>query len=481
MNDHNALIARYLDSSIDAESLAQLQDWIAASPENAQYFMRRAAIHDALRDVSGARDAKKSAGRGVAGLVGFGSLAVAAAILLAVCGLAAYLFVFPAETEPANPEPSAAPIATLIETSGGGRLTTPQGFASEGTEYAAGAYTLSAGRAQFVLTNRVTVDLRGDTRLRMHSARNVSLDRGSAAFKVPAGASGFVVHLPDRSMVVDLGTAFRVRVDSAGASNVRVTRGTVAWTPPGEPEMSLLLDAGQTAHLVDGRIEVADAPALLAYHDFGGEPSPGHITTQKSLDETVRLIDHYTGDDTGVDLRIAGANTIDLRTEGETRPPAFDTPADELFGDSGVDLDDGTIVVGGNSASKTMTLTLAGLDPTLRYDLALYGDRDAKPDGVERFTLHGAASANNTSTAGVADTFNTELDTRPNATAGHVVRWSDIAPGADGTIEIRVQITDVNLAYLSALRLATEIASKASKEAVENESPETTLIEGDTR
>ena len=197
--------------------------------------------------------------------------------------------------------------------------------------------------------------------------------------------------------------------------------------------------------------------AFVAYHDLGGVASPGNITTQPDLATTVDLIRFSDGADTGVDFSIAGANGIDLRTGTVTRPPASGTPAGDLFLASGVDLDDGLVYEGGNSGSGSTTFTFTNLTPGLRYDVALYGDRNTTADGVERFTLGGADGATNSSSTGIDSTFITDMQTRPNAPAGHVVRWTDIDPGTDGaiTIDIDPEFTSPsNIAYLSAVRLA---------------------------
>ena len=96
-----------------------------------------------------------------------------------------------------------------------------------------------------------------------------------------------------------------------------------------------------------------------------------------------------------------------------------------------------------------MTFTFSGVDPGQLYDVALYGDRNAPRDGVERFTLNGADVATNRSSTGIVRSTVTEMETRPNAPAGHVVRWTDIAPGADGTITIDISTSGTNIAYLS--------------------------------
>jgi hypothetical protein len=213
---------------------------------------------------------------------------------------------------------------------------------------------------------------------------------------------------------------------------------------------------------------------FVAYHDFGattGQESTGFITTHQSgasnvsnnaLDTSAKaLIDYTTGATTGVLFSINRANGMDSRS-GVTGPPAPGTPADPLFNVPGLNLNNGFIFVGnavsGGGRQPDMTLTLTGLDPGLTYDLALYGDRNSASDGAERFTLGGADAATNASSTGIIDTFTTDMATRPNATAGNIVRWTGINPGADGTITILVDpdpadANTTNIAYLSALRL----------------------------
>ena len=153
---------------------------------------------------------------------------LAAAALLAACGLAAYVFIFSADPQSPDdpPQPSdPIPVATLIHNTGD--LRTPHGYPAEGDDYGRGEYTLSTGTAEFMLTNAVNVKLRGDTRMVMRNDMNVALSRGSAAFVVPKDAKGFTVHLPGGGEVVDLGTAFTIEADAAGDATVRVTDGIV--------------------------------------------------------------------------------------------------------------------------------------------------------------------------------------------------------------------------------------------------------------
>ena len=182
-----------------------------------------------------------------------------AATLLVACGLAAYLLTASVDPKPDPVDPNQPPpsVATLIQHTG--ELRTPNGYPLEGNDYEPGVYALSSGSAEFMLTNSVNVKLRGRSRIVMHNDKNVTLTRGSASFVVPKGAVGFAVRLPDKSRIIDLGTAFDVTLDEAGRSHVVVNDGTVAWAGGGD--VSLLIEAGQRAGLVNGQPVLFELPA----------------------------------------------------------------------------------------------------------------------------------------------------------------------------------------------------------------------------
>ena len=194
--------------------------------------------------------------------------ALIAATLLAACGLAAYLLTTSVDPEPSPPEPSSPPpVATLIQNTG--NLRTPHGYPAEGDDYGRGEYTLATGTAEFMLTNSVNVKLRGNTRMIMRNDMNVALTRGSAEFVVPNDAKGFTVHLPDKSKVVDLGTAFKVELDDDGKTELHVTKGIVTWTVADSDAQPVFVHAGQTARLVDGRpVAAFDKTIEIVNHSF---------------------------------------------------------------------------------------------------------------------------------------------------------------------------------------------------------------------
>ena len=188
-------------------------------------------------------------------------VALAAAALLAACGLAAYVFIFSADPQSPDtpPQPTAPiPVATLIQSTGD--LRTPHGYPAEGDDYGRGEYTLDHGTAEFMLTNSVNVKLRGSTRLQMRNNMNVALTRGSAAFVVPKDATSFTVHLPGEARIIDLGTAFRVTIDDDGRRTVRVTEGSVRIETPTD---SRVVEAPMRATLDDlGAVAMSD-PTIM--------------------------------------------------------------------------------------------------------------------------------------------------------------------------------------------------------------------------
>lgn len=230
------LVAAMIEGASDT-AIEQLETLLRDDPAAQVCYLRQRDLHDALRwntDADAARDTMqrmriesvKEATLVVAGRINAWAVGLAVAAAIALVGAAAGVYFLAVAPDVAPPQPAPVPLATLIENTGG-RLTTPHGYASEGREYTAGEYALDAGYAQFVLTNRVTVDLRGDTRLYMHNPMRLSLTRGQAEFTVPRGAEGFTVNLPEGVRVMDLGTQFAVGIRADGSTELAVLDGSV--------------------------------------------------------------------------------------------------------------------------------------------------------------------------------------------------------------------------------------------------------------
>lgn len=149
--------------------------------------------------------------------------ALAAAVVLMVCGVAIHLLTPPptdTTTRPAGP-----PFVSIIDSTGHLFVDNDSGYS--GGTFGAATYELKSGSAEFLLASRVTVDLQGETRLALHDPMNATLAHGTVTFECPPEARGFTVNLPDGSQIVDLGTKFQVRVDAAGDASVRVIEGIV--------------------------------------------------------------------------------------------------------------------------------------------------------------------------------------------------------------------------------------------------------------
>ena len=300
--DPTPAIDDLLDGCISPDDHAALDDWLTASPDNAHLLTHRARLHRNLHTAHGRvasaappkpADTKKTTGDRAqeAALLSAAGVPMyrkgyepqpfklrahhyglaAAALLIAGLAVGLYSAVVyyqhQVELEKEQAAIAAArdaqPVATLIQRTG--NLTTPSGYPSDGRDYGRGEYALSSGSAEFMLTNSVNVKLSGSTRLHMHNNMNVALTRGSAEFVCPKDAKGFTVHLPDRSKVADLGTAFEVIIDHAGKARLRVTDGAVEWTPAGIDAPPILVRAGQSARMVAGRPRIS--PAWVIYED----------------------------------------------------------------------------------------------------------------------------------------------------------------------------------------------------------------------
>lgn len=310
------LLAALADRGLSESEWQRLDAMLAADPAARRAYIEHLSLHADLAEAPAASVervdepalpiciAEKAAPSSLSGVV----IGIAAALLVA-CGLAVYVFTLTSGSpEPAPPQLSSQPIATLIEATGS-HVFYEDRFAHEGGEYASGNYSIDSGRAQFLLRSRVTVNLHGETRMRMFNSRNVYVERGGADFRVPKGVDNFTVHLPDRSKIIDLGTAFRVQVDDAGQTQLRVTEGAVAWTTEGELGESVLVNVGQAAEFVDGQLVIADRVEVYA-ENFNAFTAPEA---------------NFNGGQVHTDLAVAFGGTLPGWTvEGFNEPHAVD-------------------------------------------------------------------------------------------------------------------------------------------------------------
>ena len=158
---------------------------------------------------------------------------------------------------------------------------------------------------------------------------------------------------------------------------------------------------------------------------------------------TGKLRSFSTGDETTVTVTFEEhISTGSVNSAGDAATYASDTDAEAIFG-SKVDLA-GNISYG-DSPGWYVDMTLTGLDPARKYTFVGTANRNGGSGYADRVTnwkLMGADKATYASSPGarkVADD-SVEFSTGENG-VGYVARWTDIKPGADGTIVIRTSHT----------------------------------------
>ena len=332
------LVAATLDGSLSPADRAHLGELVATNPDARAFYLNYLATHvvlqwshDSLPALNLPASTEQAVSTGsphtpplsAAGVPMYRKgyepqpfklrvhhYALAAAALLVACGLAVYLLTATVDPkpDPVDPNQSPPPVATLIQNTG--NLRTPHGYPAEGDDYGSGEYTLSSGTAEFMLTNAVNVRLRGETRMVMHNPMNVSLMRGSAEFVCPADARGFTVQMPDGSKVIDLGTAFSIKLQKNGLSILQVTEGAVVVEsnePLGEPVQNVT--AGNRVAIVDGRavpIQALSLSDIVAGGDGFGE----HRSVAIDLNgQTVAYREVLIGPAAGADI-VVNDNTM---------------------------------------------------------------------------------------------------------------------------------------------------------------------------
>ncbi|MBN1673364.1 MAG: fibronectin type III domain-containing protein, partial [Kiritimatiellae bacterium] len=256
------------------------------------------------------------------------------------------------------------------------------------------------------------------------------------------------------------GTQFSGPADASTEINTgeNTAEGYLAWyvaiDPGSDGDLVLTLSGYEYANAL--MLKAVGTPStppadFTAYNDlawFAGQPS-ANITTYTTTNEAagrVRsglLLDYASGRRTDVRLTVDGG----LGVFDQGLHPASGTDAHGVFGGK---LDAaGTVSYG----TEDLTLTFSGLEPTRRYELVLYADRNGAGyvgDNARGHygTLTEAASFENASTPGtckVVDVANHQPDDTTlynagyNNTAGYVTRFRSIEPGADGTIVLRLK------------------------------------------
>lgn len=189
-------------------------------------------------------------------------------------------------------------------------------------------------------------------------------------------------------------------------------------------------------------------PAWVAYHDtnttVGGNAA--NVTTAAvatTPGTSTALVNFQTGNSTGVTLTGLLTGTKSGKTNGDTAPVAG-TDAHKAF--NGIISFSGnhSEQLGGNATTSNVRFTFAGLDPAARFSVAFYAARNAFAT-PNRYTISGAESflpghSDGVGNAGDSDPATADVAAGAGSTTnGYLVKWIDIAPGADGTFAVEVR------------------------------------------
>lgn len=122
---------------------------------------------------------------------------------------------------------------------------------------------IDSGSIEITFASGARVLLRGPAEFGVLSPLRGELFRGDLAARVPPGAEGFIVDTPSVE-VVDLGTAFGVRVGNDGTADVRVFEGAVearAESPTGAEDAFVRLEQDMARRFLPQGGAALDSPA----------------------------------------------------------------------------------------------------------------------------------------------------------------------------------------------------------------------------
>ncbi len=265
------LIHGYFDQTLSDDQAARLSIWIKESPENAKAFARVAMLHDRLQLEIAAdstelrRPAAESSSVGTHRRTWL-AVAALAACFLGIVGFAAWR---QREKNTSNrntsnrvaidpsDDISFASIARVVDVqwSDNRRFVQGERLDAERVSFASGVV-----RLQF--DDGVEVTLEGPADYELIALGKTRLHTGLLSATVPPGAEGFRVDTPS-ARVIDLGTAFGIRLDDSGVAEVSVFDGLVDVVPH---------DSEETRRLKEGEAVRVSSSREIQRADFDIRP-----------------------------------------------------------------------------------------------------------------------------------------------------------------------------------------------------------------
>lgn len=231
MNNPDKSIDAWLDGVLDEEGCRELNEWIVASPENAEYFAERSHIHSSLFDWAkaigscGVDDVVESVENSVAfnpPKIRWQAKAIAAAVVAALSAV----FLLYSDPAPVTGDP----VAELMESSGAMLVYHGKAMGEDETILRSGDYQLVEGIASIEFETGVTLLIEAPAEFRVVSTNLVELSSGRVSAHVPPEGIGFTIETPSAE-VVDYGTDFAVEVGNDRSSEIHVFEGEVKVQP----------------------------------------------------------------------------------------------------------------------------------------------------------------------------------------------------------------------------------------------------------
>ncbi|TWT30648.1 FecR domain-containing protein [Blastopirellula retiformator] len=232
--DVDNLLTGYLDETLTAEQLTELEAWINADAENAQrfaelvYLDQRLEAEIKLNEISATIASEERVSRSLARPASVVAICIALAACLLTLVAAPYWYSTSEQANSPAPSPVEVAAAPAFLTITG--VTDLDGKAAEefqiGDRLAAEQIQFVAGMMQLEFDSGVEVTLEGPVRYQIDAIDTTQLLTGLMTATVPKGAEGFVVNTP-QSKIIDLGTAFGVALNEDGSSLVTVFNGEV--------------------------------------------------------------------------------------------------------------------------------------------------------------------------------------------------------------------------------------------------------------
>ncbi|MBI1370026.1 MAG: hypothetical protein GC162_15400 [Planctomycetes bacterium] len=259
-------------------------------------------------------------------------IAIAAAVLLVGAVVAVYVL---STNRPAKPtrdwsavrtSPSIATLTDLSDNATFGESTADGEAMRLGKDLSAGPINLVSGKAQIMFASTAVVEITGPSTFEMTGRNHGKLSMGTLNAYVPAAAHGFTVELPSGVRIIDLGTAFELRVGASGGARLFVRQGQVSATNASGAPVTVGAGYGVAFDAAGRRVDSDSDPwlrrrlAIAALHrdpsmvrfidPESGASQDGVVVVREGTDDAALKFDGSGAQVMLTDLGVKGSLTI---------------------------------------------------------------------------------------------------------------------------------------------------------------------------